>query len=135
MIGAVAAFPFPNVNLPLNGYIEGAKSVNPDVEAKVTYLESWFDPPKGRESAAAQLAAGADFIYAERFGPFEAVSEKQNSFASATSSTRTPWRPRSSSPAPSPSGTRRSRPPSTAGGPTPPTARPTTPRPSGSCSP
>jgi basic membrane protein A len=81
VIGAVAAFPFPNVNLPLNGYIEGAKSVNPDVEAKVTYLESWFDPPKGRESAAAQLAAGADFIYAERFGPFEAVSEKQNSFA------------------------------------------------------
>ena len=81
VIGAVAAFPFPNVNLPLNGYIEGAKSVNPDVEAKVTYIESWFDPPKGRESAAAQFAAGADFIYAERFGPFEAVSEKPNSFA------------------------------------------------------
>ena len=27
------------------------------------------------------MAAGADFIYAERFGPFEAVSEKQGSFA------------------------------------------------------
>jgi basic membrane lipoprotein Med (substrate-binding protein (PBP1-ABC) superfamily) len=80
-IGAVAAFPYPNVNLPLNGYIAGAKSVNPDVKVKVTYLESWFDPAKGRESAAAQIAAGADFIYAERFGPFEAVSEKPNTFA------------------------------------------------------
>ena len=76
VIGAVAAFPYPNVNLPLNAYIAGAKSVNPDVEAKVTFIESWFDPPKAKESALAQIAAGADFIYAERFGPFEAAREK-----------------------------------------------------------
>ena len=75
VIGAVAAFPFPNVNLPLNAYIAGAQAVNPDVEVKVTYIESWFDPPKAKESAAAQIAAGADFIYAERFGPFEACRE------------------------------------------------------------
>jgi basic membrane lipoprotein Med (substrate-binding protein (PBP1-ABC) superfamily) len=80
-IGAVAAFPFPNVNMPLNSYIAGAESVNPEVQIKATYLESWFDPAKGRESAAAQLEAGADFIYAERFGPFEAVAEKEGSYA------------------------------------------------------
>jgi basic membrane protein A len=77
----VAAFPFPNVNLPLNGYIEGAKSVNGDVVAKATYIESWFDPPKAKESATAQISAGADFIYAERFGPFEAVTEKAGTYA------------------------------------------------------
>jgi basic membrane protein A len=81
VVGAVAAFPFPNVNLPLNGYIEGARSVNPDVAVKVTYLESWFDPPKGREAAASQIAAGADFVYAERFGPFEAVAEQPDTYA------------------------------------------------------
>jgi basic membrane protein A len=81
VIGAVAAFPFPNVNAPLNAYIAGAQSVNPDVDPRVTYIESWFDPAKGRESAAAQIAAGADFVYAERFGPFEAVAEKPETYA------------------------------------------------------
>jgi basic membrane protein A and related proteins len=81
VIGAVAAFPFPNVNAPLNGFIAGARSVNPEVEARVTYIESWFDPAKGRESAAAQIAAGADFVYAERFGPFEAVAEQADTYA------------------------------------------------------
>jgi basic membrane lipoprotein Med (substrate-binding protein (PBP1-ABC) superfamily) len=76
VIGAVAAFPFPNVNLPLNAYVAGARSVNEDVEAKVTYIESWFDPPKGKESAVALISSGADMIYAERFGPFEACKEE-----------------------------------------------------------
>jgi len=81
VIGAVAAFPYPNVNLPLNAYIAGAKSVNPNVKSQVTYIQSWFDPPKAKEAAEAQIAAGADFIYAERFGPFAAASEKGNVFA------------------------------------------------------
>ncbi len=76
VIGAVASFPFPNINGPLNAYIDGARSVNPDVDFKVTYIESWFDPPKAKESALAQIAAGADVIYAERFGPFEACKEQ-----------------------------------------------------------
>jgi basic membrane lipoprotein Med (substrate-binding protein (PBP1-ABC) superfamily) len=76
IIGAVAAFPFPNVNSPVNAYLDGAKSVNPNIKIKMTYLESWFDPPKGKQSSLAQIASGADFIYAERFGPFEACKEK-----------------------------------------------------------
>ena len=44
-ISGVAAFPFPNVNAPLNAFVDGARSVNPDIEvAGVTYIESWFDP-------------------------------------------------------------------------------------------
>lgn len=77
-LGAVAAFPFPNVNAPVNAFYDGAVSVNPDVEFSVTYIESWFDPVKGKESATAQIAAGADIIYAERFGPFEAAQEGES---------------------------------------------------------
>jgi len=82
-ISAVAAFPFPNVNLPLNvnAYIAGALSVNPDVEAQVTYIESWFDPTTAKESTLAQIAAGADMVYAERLGPFEAAAESAGVFA------------------------------------------------------
>jgi basic membrane protein A and related proteins len=74
-LGAVGAFPYPNVNLPVNAFFAGAKSVNPDIKQVMTYLESWWDPAKAKESAAAQIAAGADFIYAERFGVFEAAKE------------------------------------------------------------
>jgi len=76
VVGAVGGFPYPNVNLPINGFVAGAKSVNPDVKAKVTFIDSWFDPAKAKESAMAQIAAGADFVYAERFGPFEAAQQK-----------------------------------------------------------
>ena len=76
VIGAVAGYPYPAVTVPVNGYIAGAKAINPDIKVKITFIESWFDPPKAKESALAQIAAGADFIYAERFGPFEACKEK-----------------------------------------------------------
>ncbi len=75
-IGAVAAYPYPNVNSPVNAYLEGARSVNKATKIKMTYIDSWFDPPKAKEATLAQIAAGADFIYAERFGPFEACKEK-----------------------------------------------------------
>ena len=80
-ISAVAAFPFPNVNAPLNAFIAGAQSVNPAVEADVTYIESWFDPSTAKDSAVAQIAAGSDMVYAERFGPFEAALEADGVFA------------------------------------------------------
>jgi basic membrane protein A and related proteins len=81
VIGAVAAFPYDDVNEPLHAYFDGAAAVNPDVEFKNTYIESWFDPPKAKESAEAQIASGADFIYAERFGPFEAVQQNPGTYA------------------------------------------------------
>lgn len=74
-IGAVAAFPYANINLPVNAFFAGAKSVNPEIKQVVTYIESWFDPAKAKESAAAQISAGADMIFAERFGVFEAARE------------------------------------------------------------
>ena len=76
MIGAVAAYPFTDVNVPVNGFVSGAKSVNPDVKVKMTYIESWFDPPKAKEATYAMISSGADYIYAERFGPFDACRDK-----------------------------------------------------------
>jgi len=74
-IGVVANFPFPDVNAPVNGFIAGAKSVNPEVEATIAFIESWWDPVKTKESALAQIAAGADVLYSVMFGALEAASE------------------------------------------------------------
>ena len=67
-IGAVAAMPIPEVNRLVNAYRAGAKEVNKDVKCKFSFIDSFFDPPKAKEAALAQIEAGVDAIYAERFG-------------------------------------------------------------------
>ena len=71
-IGTVAEYPFPIMNSLNNAYRDGALSVNPDVEVQFAFIESWFDPPKAIESATAQIANGADFIFSQPIGPIEA---------------------------------------------------------------
>ena len=74
-LGVVAAIPINEVNRLVNAFKAGALSVNPDIEMKVAYIGGGFDPPAAREAAQAQIEAGADLIYAERFGVFEAARE------------------------------------------------------------
>ena len=70
-IGIVGTFPAEDVNDVINSYINGAKSVNPDTQVKITFIESWYDPPQAIEAANAQIAAGVDQMYmmAEAFEP------------------------------------------------------------------
>ncbi|WP_276653297.1 BMP family ABC transporter substrate-binding protein, partial [Thalassospira lucentensis] len=56
--------------------MEGAKSVNPDVEFMVTFINSWYDPPKAKEASFAMIDKGADIMYAERFGVSDAAKER-----------------------------------------------------------
>jgi basic membrane lipoprotein Med (substrate-binding protein (PBP1-ABC) superfamily) len=42
----------------------------------VTFIDSWYDPPKAKESAIAMMDAGADIMYAERFGVSDAAVER-----------------------------------------------------------
>ena len=75
VLGAVGGYPVPEVNRIINAFIEGAQETNPDVEVKVTFLNSWFDPAAAKEAALAQVGAGADVLFAERFGVIEAAQE------------------------------------------------------------
>jgi basic membrane protein A and related proteins len=74
-LGVVGGYPVPEVNRIVNAFIAGAKEINPNVEVKVTFLNSWFDPAAAKEAALAQVGAGADVLFAERFGVIEAASE------------------------------------------------------------
>ena len=75
VLGVVAAIPINEVNRLTNAFKAGALSVNPDIRMKIAYIGGWFDPPKAKEAAQAQIEAGADVIFAERFGVFEAARE------------------------------------------------------------
>lgn len=75
-IGMVGGYPIGEVNRLFHAFMAGAKAVNPDVEFKVTFIGSWYDPPKAKEAAFAQIEAGADIMYAERAGVVDAAREK-----------------------------------------------------------
>ena len=76
VLGVVAAIPIGEVNRLVNAFKAGALKANPKVKVKISYIGGWFDPPKAKEAAIAQIEAGADLIFAERFGVFEAAKEK-----------------------------------------------------------
>ena len=71
VIGAVGTFAYDDVNDEINAFFEGAKSVNPAIAQKVSFIESWYDPAKALEAANAQIAAGEDhlFMIAEAYEP------------------------------------------------------------------
>ncbi len=75
-IGMVGGFPIPEVNRLMHAFMEGAKETNPKVEFTVSFINSWFDPPKAKEAAFAMIDKGADLLYAERFGVSDAAKER-----------------------------------------------------------
>jgi basic membrane protein A and related proteins len=75
-IGMVGGFPIPEVNRLMNAFMAGAKETNPKVEFSVSFINSWFDPPKAKEAAFAMIDKGADVMYAERFGVSDAAKER-----------------------------------------------------------
>lgn len=75
-IGMVGGYPIGEVNRLFHAFMAGARSVNPDVEFKVSFIGSWFDPPKAKEFAFAQIESGVDVLYAERAGVVDAARER-----------------------------------------------------------
>ncbi len=75
-IGMVGGFPIPEVNRLMHAFMAGAREMQPDIKFQVAFIGSWFDPPKAKETAFAQIDAGADLLYAERFGVSDAAKEK-----------------------------------------------------------
>lgn len=62
IIGYIASFPIPEVIRGINAAYIHAKAVNPDVEFKIIWAFTWFDPAKEADSAKALIDQGADVI-------------------------------------------------------------------------
>ena len=77
LIGMVGGYPIPEVNRLMHAFMDGAREVNPEVEFLVSFIGSWYDPPAAKEAAFAMIDAGADVMYAERFGVSDAAAERE----------------------------------------------------------
>lgn len=75
-IGLVGGYPIPEVNRLMQAFMAGAQEINPQARFTVTFIGSWFDPPKAKEAAFAMIDKGADVLYAERFGVSDAAKER-----------------------------------------------------------
>ena len=61
----------------MNAFIGFARVNNPKIQFTVSFINSWFDPPKAKEAAFAMIDKGADVMYAERFGVSDAAKERK----------------------------------------------------------
>ncbi|MFB9150046.1 BMP family ABC transporter substrate-binding protein [Roseovarius ramblicola] len=62
IIGYIASYPIPEVIRGINSAYLHARKVNPDVEFKIIWAYTWFDPAKEADAAQALIEQGADVI-------------------------------------------------------------------------
>ncbi|WP_425807338.1 BMP family protein [Desulfitobacterium sp. Sab5] len=62
-IGVVGGMEIPPVTDYIAGYIQGAKSVDPNITVKLNYTGKFDDPALGKQTALSQIAAGADIVF------------------------------------------------------------------------
>ncbi len=80
-VGIIGGVELPNLRANFGAFEMGAKATKPDVQVVSSYVGSWGDPAKGKETALAQLNDGVDFIVDEAstsgLGILEACQEKK----------------------------------------------------------
>ena len=68
-VGVVASVPIPEVVRNINSFVLGAQSMNPAVQAKVVWVNEWFNPPKEAEAATSLINGGVDVLYQNTNSP------------------------------------------------------------------
>ncbi|MDC0862953.1 BMP family ABC transporter substrate-binding protein [bacterium] len=58
----VGAFPIPEVIREINTYYLGAKSVNPDVDIDIIWVNTWYNPGREADAAKVMIAEGCDMV-------------------------------------------------------------------------
>ncbi len=61
-IGYIGSFPIPEVIRGINSAFIHARKVNPDVEFKIVWAFTWFDPAKEADAAKVLIEQGCDVV-------------------------------------------------------------------------
>jgi simple sugar transport system substrate-binding protein len=80
IIGYIGSYPIPEVIRGINSAYLHAKKVNPDVEFKIVWAYTWFDPAKEADAATVLIEQGADVIlqHTDSTAPQAAAQEAGN---------------------------------------------------------
>lgn len=78
VLGWVGAFPVPQVVWRLNGFLLGARSVNPAVSCNVIWINTWNDPAKEKDAVNALITQGADVLAGSPNTPVQGATAEQH---------------------------------------------------------
>ena len=81
VLGFVGGIELPPIEAAYQGWVNGARAINPKVETRKIYLNSFDDAAAGREAALALIRVGADMFHhnadAAALGVFQAAKETE----------------------------------------------------------
>jgi basic membrane lipoprotein Med (substrate-binding protein (PBP1-ABC) superfamily) len=81
VLGFVGGIELPPIEAAYQGWVNGARAINPKVQTRKIYLNSFDDPAAGREAALALIRVGADMFHhnadAAALGVFQATKETE----------------------------------------------------------
>ncbi|HEX2217439.1 MAG TPA: BMP family protein [Gemmatimonadales bacterium] len=81
VLGFVGGIELPPIEAAYQGWVNGARAVDPEVETRKIYLNSFDDAAAGREAALALIRVGADMLHhnadAAALGLFQAAKENE----------------------------------------------------------
>ena len=84
-IGFVGGIELPPIKRGYQGWLRGAQSVNPRVDSRLAYLNTFDDVAAGREAALAMIRLGVDVLHHNAdqaaLGLFQAVKESPGVYA------------------------------------------------------
>ncbi len=84
-IGFIGGIELPPIKRGYEGWERGARSVNPKVESRLVYLNTFDDAAAGREAALAMIRLGVDMLHHNAdqaaLGLFQAVKESPGVYA------------------------------------------------------
>lgn len=84
-IGFIGGIELPPIKRGYEGWVNGARAVNPRVDSRVAYLNTFDDVAAGREAALAMIRVGVDMLHHNAdqaaLGLFQAVKESPGVFA------------------------------------------------------
>jgi len=78
-LGFVGGIELPPIRFAYQAWANGARSINPDIDVRATYLNNFDDAAAGREAAIALIRTGVDVLHhnadAAGLGVFRAATE------------------------------------------------------------
>jgi basic membrane protein A len=84
-IGFIGGMELPPIVRGYQGWLHGAQAVNPRIESRITWLNTFDDVAAGREAALAMIRLGVDMLHHNAdqaaLGLFQAVKESPAVFA------------------------------------------------------
>ena len=97
VLGFVGGIELPPIKAAYDGWVNGAKAVNPKIQSRAIYLNSFDDAAAGREATLALIRVGADMFHhnadAAALGLFQAAKESPGVYVFGSNADQTSLAP------------------------------------------